>query len=272
MEKKRWTVDEAVERFWEMAETADVKHSSAIQVHVADRVPIALLDGRNIWRYSPVGGECELVRLQVSAPEPGRYRGTATVVQTALGIKPYVGFFGALKLKDEVGVEFEVDATKNIEWLDNVTHATPAPVKEGFIKCGDGTEQPGVVTCHHVMFGGAPVKDYRVPVPYKGEYGVALCAACFDGQGKSGERGIYCYHCYLKSQNRVRVTETYVVVANDGETADLTRESDGWEGHVHRSGTGLSVAEFKMKFAVDDTVEFHRMVERGSVEAVGAGN
>jgi hypothetical protein len=30
------------------------------------------------------------------------------VVQTGLGIKPYVGFFGALKVKDEVGVEFEV--------------------------------------------------------------------------------------------------------------------------------------------------------------------
>jgi len=33
-------------------------------------------------------------------------------VQTAYGIKPYVGFFGALKLKDEVAVEFDVDLTK----------------------------------------------------------------------------------------------------------------------------------------------------------------
>jgi YceI-like domain len=55
-----------------------------------------------------LNGQSEPVRLQVSEPGPGRYRGTATVVQTALGIKPYVGFFGALKLKDEVGVEFEV--------------------------------------------------------------------------------------------------------------------------------------------------------------------
>lgn len=52
--------------------------------------------------------QSEPVRLQLSEPEPGRYRGSATVVQTGLGIKPYVGFFGALKLKDEVGVEFEV--------------------------------------------------------------------------------------------------------------------------------------------------------------------
>lgn len=54
-------------------------------------------------------GQSEPVRLQVSEPAAGRYRGSATVVQTALGIKPYVGFFGALKLKDEVGVEFEVN-------------------------------------------------------------------------------------------------------------------------------------------------------------------
>jgi polyisoprenoid-binding protein YceI len=53
-------------------------------------------------------GRSEPVRLQVTEPEPGRYRGSGTVVQTALGIKPYVGFFGALKLKDEVGVEIEV--------------------------------------------------------------------------------------------------------------------------------------------------------------------
>jgi polyisoprenoid-binding protein YceI len=55
-----------------------------------------------------LGGQSEPVRLQVSEPAPGRYRGSGTVVQSALGIKPYVGFFGALKLKDEVGVEFEV--------------------------------------------------------------------------------------------------------------------------------------------------------------------
>jgi len=56
-----------------------------------------------------LNGRSEPLRLQVSEPQPGRYRGTGTVVQTALGIKPYVGFFGALKLKDEVGVEVEVN-------------------------------------------------------------------------------------------------------------------------------------------------------------------
>jgi hypothetical protein len=55
-----------------------------------------------------LNGRSEPLRLQVSEPAPGRYRGSAQVIQSALGIKLYVGFFGALKLKDEVGVEFEV--------------------------------------------------------------------------------------------------------------------------------------------------------------------
>jgi YceI-like domain len=59
-----------------------------------------------------INGKTQPARLQVSEPGPGRYRGTGTVVQSAYGIKPYVGFFGALKLRDEVGVEFEVDLTK----------------------------------------------------------------------------------------------------------------------------------------------------------------
>jgi hypothetical protein len=55
------------------------------------------------------------IRLQVSSPEPGRYRGSATIRQSDFGITPYSGFFGALKLLDEVTVEFEV----TIEGLKN---------------------------------------------------------------------------------------------------------------------------------------------------------
>jgi len=39
----------------------------------------------------------------------GRVQGWATVVQTRWGIRPYTGFFGALKLSDEVTVEFGAD-------------------------------------------------------------------------------------------------------------------------------------------------------------------
>ena len=59
-----------------------------------------------------INGKTQPTRLQVTEPGPGRYRGTATVAQSAFGIKPYVGFFGALKLRDEVVVEFEVDLSR----------------------------------------------------------------------------------------------------------------------------------------------------------------
>ena len=52
-------------------------------------------------------GRSQPVRLQVTGSGP--YRGSATVKQTDFGITPYSGFFGALKLRDEVGIEFEVD-------------------------------------------------------------------------------------------------------------------------------------------------------------------
>jgi polyisoprenoid-binding protein YceI len=56
-----------------------------------------------------LNGRSQPVRLQLTSPAPGRYRGTVTIVQSAFGIKPYTGFFGALKLRDEVVAEFEVD-------------------------------------------------------------------------------------------------------------------------------------------------------------------
>jgi polyisoprenoid-binding protein YceI len=39
----------------------------------------------------------------------GHAHGSATVVQTRWGIRPYSGFFGALKLRDEVEVEVDLD-------------------------------------------------------------------------------------------------------------------------------------------------------------------
>jgi polyisoprenoid-binding protein YceI len=53
-------------------------------------------------------GRTQPLRLQVSSPAPGRFRGGATVRQTDFGITPYTGFFGALKLKNEITIEFEV--------------------------------------------------------------------------------------------------------------------------------------------------------------------
>jgi polyisoprenoid-binding protein YceI len=59
-----------------------------------------------------LSGKSQPARLQVTDSGSGRYRGSATLAQTGFGIKPYSGFFGALKLRDEVVVEFEVDLSK----------------------------------------------------------------------------------------------------------------------------------------------------------------
>jgi hypothetical protein len=43
----------------------------------------------------------------------GRVIGGASVVQSRWGIRPYSAFFGALKLSDEVKVDFDVALTPN---------------------------------------------------------------------------------------------------------------------------------------------------------------
>ncbi len=55
-----------------------------------------------------LNGKTQPARLQVTAPGNGQYRGSAVLTQTGFGIKPYSGFFGTLKLKDEVTLEFQV--------------------------------------------------------------------------------------------------------------------------------------------------------------------
>jgi polyisoprenoid-binding protein YceI len=52
-----------------------------------------------------IRGVTRPLRLQVNQPEPGTYRGTGTLVQSAYGIKPYTAFFGALKVRDAVDIE-----------------------------------------------------------------------------------------------------------------------------------------------------------------------
>ena len=69
-------------------------------------------DGGTIEGTLTLHGRSQPIRFQVTAPEPGRYRGTGTALQSAFGIKPYTAFFGALKLADEVSVEFDVDVER----------------------------------------------------------------------------------------------------------------------------------------------------------------
>jgi len=56
-----------------------------------------------------VRGQARPLRLAVSETGPDRYRATATVVQSDYGIKPYTAFLGALRVRDAVAVEVDVD-------------------------------------------------------------------------------------------------------------------------------------------------------------------
>jgi polyisoprenoid-binding protein YceI len=55
-----------------------------------------------------IAGQTAPVTLR-GAVADGRARGSASVVQSRWGIKPFTAFLGALKLDDEVTVEFDVD-------------------------------------------------------------------------------------------------------------------------------------------------------------------
>jgi polyisoprenoid-binding protein YceI len=54
-----------------------------------------------------IAGRTEPITVYGAVTLDDRLRGTATVVQSRWGIKPYSAFFGALKLNDEVAVEFD---------------------------------------------------------------------------------------------------------------------------------------------------------------------
>lgn len=56
-----------------------------------------------------LAGQTRPVRLNVLQDTPDRFRVTTTVRQTDFGIKPYSGFFGALKVADAVEIEAAVD-------------------------------------------------------------------------------------------------------------------------------------------------------------------
>jgi polyisoprenoid-binding protein YceI len=55
-----------------------------------------------------LAGASHPLQLAVRRAPDGTISGSAQVVQTTWGIKPYTGFLGALKLRDAVDVEFDV--------------------------------------------------------------------------------------------------------------------------------------------------------------------
>lgn len=56
-----------------------------------------------------LGGVSRPLELHVSETGGDRFHATASIRQSAFGIKPYTAFLGALKVSDAVGVEIDVD-------------------------------------------------------------------------------------------------------------------------------------------------------------------
>jgi len=59
-----------------------------------------------------MAGVARPLRLQVTRTGPDKYHATTTVVQSQHGIKPYSGFLGALKVRDAVQVDADVDLSE----------------------------------------------------------------------------------------------------------------------------------------------------------------
>lgn len=72
---------------------------------------VATDDGGTISGTLTLNGTAAPIEVQVRELAPDRYRGTGVVTQSAHGVKPYSAFFGALKVRDEVEVDIEVDLT-----------------------------------------------------------------------------------------------------------------------------------------------------------------
>jgi len=95
--------------------------NNARRLLAVDRFPTATFAADRITgseTEAMIGGTLALngtwapIVLQVRQVSPNRWHAVTTVAQTALGIKPYSAFLGALKLRDDVVVECQVDLTQ----------------------------------------------------------------------------------------------------------------------------------------------------------------
>jgi polyisoprenoid-binding protein YceI len=59
-----------------------------------------------------LAGRSQPVQLQVTETSPGKYHATGSVTQSEFGLKPYSGFFGALKVRDKVDITVDVDLSE----------------------------------------------------------------------------------------------------------------------------------------------------------------
>jgi polyisoprenoid-binding protein YceI len=59
-----------------------------------------------------LAGRSQPVQLEITETAPGKYHATGSITQSSFGIKPYSGFFGALKVRDAVRFEADVDLSQ----------------------------------------------------------------------------------------------------------------------------------------------------------------
>jgi len=96
--------------------------SNARKVIGADRFPEATFGqatfkpgsdgGGTINGTLNLAGQSGPIQVQVTRAGEDHFHATASVVQSSFGIKPYSGFFGALKVRDAIGVEADVDLSQ----------------------------------------------------------------------------------------------------------------------------------------------------------------
>ena len=97
------------------ADRAEIKKTLKEVLHTAQHPTITFRSRRVDGSVGSLTLDGELTIRGVARPvmvqggvTDGRVVGGATVVQSRWGIRPYSAFFGALKLRDEVRVEFDV--------------------------------------------------------------------------------------------------------------------------------------------------------------------
>src|SRR6266571_7172150 len=78
----------------------------------ADRFEPAANGGGVLSGTLTLHGQTRPIRLEVKQTGTDRYHATASVTQSEYGMKPYSGFLGALKVRDAVNIEIDVDLSK----------------------------------------------------------------------------------------------------------------------------------------------------------------
>lgn len=160
---------------------ANRKSIKEVEQAIADGRSITVKAGQVIWSYYKTNKGWVRMRTELSSPDAAERLLAEHADEGYLALDP----------------KAPGDATAMLKWFDEVLQARVSDLKMGFIFCRDGTQEPAVAVCDHVL-QGAPPSIKKVPVPYRGEYGRAYCADCAAKPGAEHIR-IVCYPCYLEN-------------------------------------------------------------------------